>query len=123
MMKHKIVLALAGPLLLGSCALFGLPTTYLFKHNPNQADPSAVGNAVASESGGGMVTTVLSLSGLTPGKAYIADRSGISLVGVVLEQVGGRQAKQGAGAEQQRPGNAQYNLISLHDVLRDADVR
>ena len=72
MKGNKIVLGIAGPLLLGSCALFGLPTTYLFKHNPNQADPAAVGNAVASESGGGMVTTVLSLSGLTPGKAYIA---------------------------------------------------
>ena len=71
MTGHKIVLALVGPLLLGSCALFGLPTTYLFKHNPNQADPSAGGNAVASVSGG-MVTTVLSVSGLTPGKAYIA---------------------------------------------------
>ena len=38
---HKIVPGVAGPLLLGSCALFGLQTTYLFKHNPNQADPSA----------------------------------------------------------------------------------
>ena len=71
MMRHKIVLGIAGPLLLGSCALFGLPTTYIFKHNPNQADPSAVGNAVASVSGD-MVSTTLSLSGLTPGKAYIA---------------------------------------------------
>ena len=72
MMGHKIaLLGIAGPLLLGSCALFGLPTTYLFKHNPNQADPSAGGNAVASVSGS-MVSTTLSLSGLTPGKAYIA---------------------------------------------------
>ena len=72
MMGHKIVLlGIASPLLLGSCALFGLPTTYLFKHNANQADPSAGGNAVASVSGG-MVSTTLSLSGLTPSKAYIA---------------------------------------------------
>ncbi|WP_425144970.1 CHRD domain-containing protein [Deinococcus sp.] len=71
MIAHKIVLCLAVTLLLGSCSLFGLPTTYLFKHNSNQADPSAAGNAVASVSGD-MVSTVLSLSGLTPNKAYIA---------------------------------------------------
>lgn len=71
MRGHTGVIALVGTLLLGSCGLFGLPTTYLFKHNATPADPSAGGNAVASVSGS-MVSTVLSLSGLTPGRAYIA---------------------------------------------------
>ena len=71
MKGQTLVLGIVGTLLLGSCGLFGLPTTYLFRHNATQADPSAGGNAVASVSGG-TVSTVLSLSGLTPGRAYIA---------------------------------------------------
>ncbi|WP_424952040.1 fasciclin domain-containing protein [Deinococcus sp.] len=49
----------------------GPAATYTFKHNPNTADPSAAGTAVAT-TGGTSVTTVLTLTGLTAGKAYIA---------------------------------------------------
>ena len=71
MKRHKMLLGMAATTLLGSCSLFGLPTTYLFKHNAVTADASAAGNAVASVSGG-TVSTTLSLTGLTPGRAYIA---------------------------------------------------
>ena len=72
MFVHKIVLGMATTALLGSCSMMmGGGTTYTFKHNPNAADPAAVGKAVATMKDG-MVSTTLSVSGLTPGKAYIA---------------------------------------------------
>ncbi|WP_407539078.1 fasciclin domain-containing protein [Deinococcus radiomollis] len=44
---------------------------YTFKHNPITADPNAAGTAVATLTGTD-VTTVLTLTGLTPGMAYIS---------------------------------------------------
>ena len=41
MQAHKIILGMAVTSLLGSCALVGLPTTYVFKHNPIDADATA----------------------------------------------------------------------------------
>ncbi|SMB84471.1 CHRD domain-containing protein [Deinococcus hopiensis] len=72
MIVQKSVLGLFTATLLGSCSMMmGQGTTYNFKHNPNAADPAAMGRAVATMDGS-MVSTTLSLSGLTPGKAYIA---------------------------------------------------
>lgn len=72
MFVDKIVLGMATTALLGSCTMMmGGGTTYTFKHNANAADPAAMGKAVATMSGG-MVSTTLTVSGLTPSKAYIA---------------------------------------------------
>ncbi|GAA5512445.1 hypothetical protein Dcar01_01159 [Deinococcus carri] len=72
MIVHKLVLGLFTATLLGSCSMMmGRSTTYTFKHNPTAADPAAMGRAVASRDGS-MVSTTLTLSGLTPSKAYIA---------------------------------------------------
>ena len=49
----------------------GAAATYTFQHNRNTADPTAAGTAIATTSGSN-VTTVLSLTGLTPNKAYVA---------------------------------------------------
>ena len=46
--------------------------TYTFKHNPISADPSAAGTAIATKTSATDVTTVLTLTGLTAGRAYIA---------------------------------------------------
>lgn len=71
-MFGKLVLGMATTALLGSCSMMmGQPMTYTFKHNANTADPMAMGRAVATMSGS-VVTTTLSVSGLTPNKAYIA---------------------------------------------------
>lgn len=68
----KSVLGLLAATLLGSCSMMlGQRTTYTFGHNPVPADPAAAGRAVATKDGD-MVRTTLSLSGLTPNKAYIA---------------------------------------------------
>ena len=51
----------------------GTGLTYTFKHTANAADPSAAGVALANtDSTNVNVTTVLTLTGLTAGKAYIA---------------------------------------------------
>ncbi|THF68353.1 CHRD domain-containing protein [Deinococcus sp. Arct2-2] len=73
MFGHKIVLGMATTALLGSCSMMmGMGgTTYTFKHNPNAADPAAMGKAVAIRKDT-MVSTTLTVSGLTPNKAYIA---------------------------------------------------
>ncbi|UBV44386.1 CHRD domain-containing protein (plasmid) [Deinococcus taeanensis] len=72
MFVHKIVLGMAAATLLGSCSMMmGAGTTYTFRHNPTTADPAATGKAVATMKDG-MVSTTLTLSGLTPSKAYIA---------------------------------------------------
>lgn len=73
MFVHKIVLGMATTALLGSCSMMmGMGgTTYTFKHNANAADPAAAGKAVATTKDG-MVSTTLTVSGLTPSKAYIA---------------------------------------------------
>ncbi len=73
MLLHKIVLGMAATALLGSCSMMmgAGGSTYTFKHNPNAADPAAGGKAVATTKDG-MVSTTLTLSGLTPSKAYIA---------------------------------------------------
>lgn len=71
-MIAKSVLGLLTATLLGSCSMMmGQPMSYTFKHNPVPADSAAVGRAMATRDGG-MVSTTLSLSGLTPDKAYIA---------------------------------------------------
>ena len=76
MKGSKVVLGMAAMSLLGSCAMMmAKPTTYTFKHNPVTADPAAMGTASVmadSSMGAGMSKTTLTLSGLTPGKAYIA---------------------------------------------------
>ncbi|WP_309573081.1 CHRD domain-containing protein [Deinococcus sp.] len=72
MYAHKIILGIATTALLGSCSMMmGHSMTYTFKHNANAADAGAMGKAVASTKDG-MVSTTLTLSGLTPSKAYIA---------------------------------------------------
>ncbi|MEW6420366.1 MAG: CHRD domain-containing protein [Deinococcota bacterium] len=72
MFVYKIGLGIATAALLGSCSMMmGQSATYTFKHNANTADPSASGKAVATRQGS-MVSTTLTLSGLTPNKAYIA---------------------------------------------------
>ncbi|GAA4008221.1 hypothetical protein GCM10022631_20300 [Deinococcus rubellus] len=73
MKGSNIVLGMAAMSLLGSCAMMmAKPTTYTFKHNAVEADPSAMGTAAVVADGMGMSKTTLTLSGLTPGKAYIA---------------------------------------------------
>ncbi|MFC4456209.1 CHRD domain-containing protein [Deinococcus sonorensis] len=69
----KLVMGAGMVMLLGSCSMMGGMggTTYTFKHNPNAADPSAMGSAKVMAGSAGMSTT-LSLMGLTPNKAYIA---------------------------------------------------
>ena len=73
MIVHKIVLGMATTALLGSCSMMmgAGGTTYTFKHKANAADPAAAGKAVASKKDN-MVGTTLTLTGLTPNKAYIA---------------------------------------------------
>jgi superoxide dismutase, Cu-Zn family len=73
----KFVLAAASTTLLGtllgSCAMMGAGgTSYTFRHNANTADIAATGKARAVMGSDSMVTTTLTLSGLTPNKAYIA---------------------------------------------------
>ncbi|WP_293910619.1 CHRD domain-containing protein [Deinococcus sp.] len=68
----KIVLGLTAALTLGSCTMMNKPTTYTFKHKAIEADPAAAGVASVSLGNAGMSTTTLTLSGLTPGKAYIS---------------------------------------------------
>ncbi|TSA83865.1 CHRD domain-containing protein [Deinococcus detaillensis] len=74
MMKaSKVILGMAAMSMLGSCAMMmAKPTTYTFKHNAVAADPSAMGTAAVMADSAGMSKTTLTLSGLTPGKAYIA---------------------------------------------------
>ncbi|GAA5438103.1 MULTISPECIES: CHRD domain-containing protein [Deinococcus] len=73
MFVHKIVLGLTATALLGSCSMMmgAGGSTYTFKHKANAADPTAMGKAVATTKDG-MVSTTLTLTGLTPNKAYIA---------------------------------------------------
>ncbi len=75
MKASKVVLGMAAMSLLGSCAMMmAKPTTYMFKHKAVDADPAAMGTASVMTDGlaMSMSKTTLSLSGLTPGKAYIA---------------------------------------------------
>ncbi|MBB5295664.1 CHRD domain-containing protein [Deinococcus metallilatus] len=58
--------------LLSACTMMGQPKTFTFRHNPIAADPQAAGSAQVMTQAGGMVTTTLTLTGLTPGKTYAA---------------------------------------------------
>lgn len=72
MFVYKIGLAIATAALLGSCnMMLGQASTFAFRHNATTADPSAMGRAVVTRDAT-MTSTTLSLSGLTPNKAYIA---------------------------------------------------
>ena len=68
----KIVLGLTAAMTLGSCSMMAKPMSYTFKHKAVAADPAAAGMANVTMGNGGMSTTTLTLSGLTPGKAYIS---------------------------------------------------
>ncbi|PYE50523.1 CHRD domain-containing protein [Deinococcus yavapaiensis] len=66
----KLGLTLVMTALLGSCMM--TPRSLAFRHNPVPADAAANGTAVVTTDLYGAVTTTLTLSGLTPNKAYAA---------------------------------------------------
>ena len=70
MMKRNIVLGMVATSVLSACTMMGQPRTLAFKHNPITADPQAAGTAMVMTRADGMVTTTLTLTGLTPGKTY-----------------------------------------------------
>lgn len=80
MMGKTLVVGLAVTSILSACTMMGQPRTLTFKHNPISADPQAAGTAQVAmdmmmrdgmmSRASGMVTTTLTLSGLTPGKTY-----------------------------------------------------
>lgn len=70
MMKRNIVLGMVATSVLSACTMMGQPKTMMFKHNPIAADPQAAGTAMVMTKADGMVTTTLTLTGLTPNKTY-----------------------------------------------------
>jgi superoxide dismutase, Cu-Zn family len=72
MKASTIVLGLTAMMTLGSCTMMNKPVGYTFKHKAVDADPAAAGTANVTLDNGGVSTTTLTLSGLTPGKAYIS---------------------------------------------------
>ncbi|MFD1730854.1 hypothetical protein ACFSC4_06805 [Deinococcus malanensis] len=65
MMKRNIILGMVAASVLSACTMMGQPRTLAFKHNPITADPQAAGTAMVMTKADGMVTTTLTLTGLT----------------------------------------------------------
>lgn len=72
MIGRTVVSGMALASLLSACTMLGQPKTLAFRHNPIAADPQAAGSAQVMTKADGMVTTTLTLTGLTPGKTYAA---------------------------------------------------